>query len=447
MRHILRNLRGADRPPRLRVPRAMRKVKPRRTPRTPRDPRKVRTRERDRTGAEARAEAPVEVPVEAPAEVTVEVPVEAETEEDAGLAILTEARTTTTTATTITATATDATEADAGPGDATEPRAGARRGRRRGATFHPWRRIRLLARLVGRPFAAVYRALVRAARRASAWFRRVSRPVALAAGAGKRLAQARPDDGTREAAARVTRQQRLALRARRLEVAAAATAVTVGLAGGLLLPGSGERVSEARESSSIAEGVSRPGAVDAPGAAPDAGSTANLEGSFQPSGVVAPPLPRSAPTRIRIPQLNTDVEVFGAELGTDGGPPSPVEEDAMRAAWYSGGAAPGERGPAIVVGHLDTYTGPAAFAGLGQLRPGELIEIDREDGGTALFEVDSVEQYPKADFPDLRVYGAVDTPQLRLITCGGRWAADGGYDSNIVAYAHLIGTIASPAGT
>ncbi|WP_129841259.1 class F sortase [Streptomyces sp. RFCAC02] len=242
-------------------------------------------------------------------------------------------------------------------------------------------------------------------------------------------------------ARRTTRHQRLALRSRRWEALAAVTAVGLTVAVGLVGTGGGDDVREARASSQIADGVSRPGAVDAPGAAPDAGSTADLGALGSPSGFVAPPLPRSEPTRIRIPQLGTDVEVFGAALGTDGGPPSPAEEDAMRAAWYSGGVAPGERGASLIVGHLDTYTGPAAFAGLGQLRPGENIEIDREDGRTAVFTVDSVEQYPKSDFPDERVYGAVDTPQLRLITCGGRWSRDGGYDSNIVAYARLTGTL------
>ncbi|RKN36911.1 class F sortase [Streptomyces hoynatensis] len=241
---------------------------------------------------------------------------------------------------------------------------------------------------------------------------------------------------------RTTRHQRLAFRSRRLEVAAAVAAVAAGVGAGLLAPGPGDAVRAAQASSSIAEGVSRPGAVDAPADPPDAGSTAGLDPwTGEPSAVVAPPLNRSVPTRLRIPQLGTDVEVFGAELGTDGGPPAPAEEDAMRAAWYSGGVSPGERGPAIMVGHLDTYTGPAAFAGLGQLRPGETIEIDREDGQTAIFTVDSVEQYPKTAFPDERVYGSVESPQLRLITCGGAWTANGGYDSNIVAYARLTASM------
>ncbi|SOD62483.1 Sortase family protein [Streptomyces zhaozhouensis] len=242
-----------------------------------------------------------------------------------------------------------------------------------------------------------------------------------------------PPPGTR------TRHQRQSLRTRRLETTVAVAVVVGGLLVGVFAPSGGETsVREARASSSIAEGVSRPDAVDAPAAAPDAGSTANLSGSGEAgAAAVAPPLERSVPIRVRIPYLATDVEVFGADLTPDGGPPSPSEEDAQRAAWYAGGVSPGERGAAILVGHLDTYDGPAAFAGLGSLQPGETIEVDRADGDVAVFTVDSVEQYPKSDFPDERVYGSVTSPQLRLITCGGRWTQDGGYDSNIVAYARL----------
>ncbi|MGP4109357.1 class F sortase [Streptomyces sp. 4N509B] len=245
------------------------------------------------------------------------------------------------------------------------------------------------------------------------------------------------------------RHQRLAVRSRRLEVAAVVVTATVGVLAGIHGPVGGGGVREARASSMIADGVSRPGAVDAPGAPPNVGSTANLDPLLagQPATLVAAPLERSVPVRVRIPQLNTDVEVIAADLSPDGGPPTPSEEDAMRAAWYAGGVSPGERGAAIIVGHLDTFDGPAAFAGLGQLRPGETIEIVRADGETAVFAVDSVEQYPKTAFPDERVYGSVNSAQLRLITCGGRWTSDGGYDSNIVAYAHLTPRSATPVTT
>ncbi|MGP3972060.1 class F sortase [Streptomyces sp. 6N223] len=296
-------------------------------------------------------------------------------------------------------------------------------------------------RTVRRAIRAVRRAAVRSAVRAGRAVRRCAATCRRHAVAPFQPLSHAPNGASPSSR---NRQQRMAVRSRRLEVAAVLAAATVGLLAAIYGPGGQDGVREARASSSIAEGVSRPGAVDAPAAAPNSGSTAGLDpiSAGQPPSVVAAPLSRSVPVRIRIPQLGTDAEVIGADLSPDGGPPTPSEADAMRAAWYAGGVSPGESGAAILVGHLDTYDGPAAFSGLGQLRPGETIEIDRVDGTTAVFAVDSVEQYPKTDFPDLRVYGAVDTPQLRLITCGGAWTADGGYDSNIVAYAHL-----TPRGT
>lgn len=326
------------------------------------------------------------------------------------------------------------------------------------ATASATRSARVTARAASALWAAFLARASGPARAAAAVCAAVAARVARAAAAvwavvaarvGRLLAPLRTptDDGSGTRLVQ-TRQQRLVLYSRRLEVAAAVTAVALGLCAALLVPEREEPVRQARASSDIAEGVSRPGAVDAPGRAPD--STEGLgdlpPGAQEPlSGPVAPPMERSRPTRVSIPQVEIDVDVFGADLAPDGGPPTPSEANAMRAAWYAGGVSPGESGAAILVGHLDTYTGPAAFAGLGSLRPGATINIDRADGTAAIFVVDSVELYPKADFPNERVYGTVDTPQLRLITCGGQWTPSGGYDANIVVYARLAGQL-DPAG-
>ncbi|SFD15757.1 class F sortase [Streptomyces aidingensis] len=224
-----------------------------------------------------------------------------------------------------------------------------------------------------------------------------------------------------------TRQDRLAPRSRRMEVAAVASAVLVTVLTAAILPA---------EDSVPATAAPGAGLPERPGTGTGAGAGA---------GGLAP-MPRSAPTQVRIPELGIAVEAFGADLAPDGGPPTPAEEDAMRAAWYAGGVAPGEAGAALLVGHLDTATGPAAFAGLGSLEPGGVIEVDRADGTTAVFVADAVEQYLKSQFPDDKVYGSVDTPELRLITCGGTWSPDGGYNANIVVYAHLTATHPTASG-
>ncbi|UGY92730.1 class F sortase [Streptomyces gobiensis] len=220
-----------------------------------------------------------------------------------------------------------------------------------------------------------------------------------------------------------TRQQRLAARGRRLETVTAAVTVLAAAILCAAVPADEDRTASQRrmkEQTQVAKGVSRPEAVD---------TRPPLSDPVQ--------LPRSEPTRVLIPQLGTDIEVFAADAEDDGTPPTPDENDALRAAWYQGGPAPGEQGPALLIGHLDTDDGPAAFAGLGSLEPGAEIHVEREDGDTAVFTVDSVEQYQKDDFPNDRVYGLTRTPQLRLITCGGSWSQEDGYDANIVAFASL----------
>jgi hypothetical protein len=114
-------------------------------------------------------------------------------------------------------------------------------------------------------------------------------------------------------------------------------------------------------------------------------------------------------------------------------------------AWWPGSPRPGEAGPAVIVGHLDTRTGPAVFGGLSMLRPGDEVSVRRADGSTALFAVTKVALYRKDRFPTAAVYGPTRDAELRLITCGGTY--DRGTDSyvgNVVAFASLRSTTVTP---
>lgn len=99
---------------------------------------------------------------------------------------------------------------------------------------------------------------------------------------------------------------------------------------------------------------------------------------------------------------------------------------------------PGERGAAIVAGHVDTTTGPAIFLQLRFLQAGSTVDITRTDGTVATFKVDTVETFSKAKFPDKRVYADTPDAQLRLITCGGNYDKTvKDYEDNVVVFAHL----------
>ncbi|GAA2270585.1 class F sortase [Streptomyces hawaiiensis] len=155
---------------------------------------------------------------------------------------------------------------------------------------------------------------------------------------------------------------------------------------------------------------------------------------------VVPPLPPSPPDRIRIPAIRVDAPLTGLGLTKTGSLDVPPAADENLAGWYEAGATPGERGTAIVAGHVDNADGPAVFYDLGALARGSTIEVDRRDGGVAVFTVDAVEVHAAKDFPDERVYGAARRPELRVITCGGDWSRGTGYQGNVVVFAHLTGS-------
>uniref|UniRef100_UPI0004CA58A8 class F sortase n=1 Tax=Streptomyces sp. NRRL S-146 TaxID=1463884 RepID=UPI0004CA58A8 len=151
------------------------------------------------------------------------------------------------------------------------------------------------------------------------------------------------------------------------------------------------------------------------------------------------PLPRSRATRLLIPYLRLDAPVMDLGLDRDRRLTAPPDDDPNLVGWYRHGASPGEQGTAVAVGHLDTDSGPAVFAGLPELKRGRIVKARRADGRIAVYTVDKVKSYEKAHFPSQEVYGARGRPELRLITCGGSYDRRKGYSGNVVVFAHLTG--------
>jgi hypothetical protein len=156
--------------------------------------------------------------------------------------------------------------------------------------------------------------------------------------------------------------------------------------------------------------------------------------------VAVPPRPRhraeraALPVRIEIPSIAVRAPIIRLGLNPDRS--LEVPEDFGDTGWWSGGPRPGEPGPAVIVGHVDSRTGPAVFYRLSELRPRDEIVVVRRDGSRARFAVVRSERYPKAEFPTARVYGRTDGPALRLITCGGAFdSSSGHYVDNTVVYA------------
>ncbi|MDH6140521.1 MULTISPECIES: class F sortase [Kitasatospora] len=151
-------------------------------------------------------------------------------------------------------------------------------------------------------------------------------------------------------------------------------------------------------------------------------------------------VPDAKPVRLSIPAISVNAPFTGLDLAPDGVLNAPPPSDTNLVGWYQGGTVPGNKGAAIVLGHVDTKTAPAVFWGLSTLTQGNTVDIDRDDKVTATFTVDSVEVFAKDAFPDDRVYGRTKDAQLRLITCGGAYDRQrGDYTANVVVFAHLTG--------
>ncbi|MEU8953347.1 class F sortase [Streptomyces sp. NPDC048518] len=150
------------------------------------------------------------------------------------------------------------------------------------------------------------------------------------------------------------------------------------------------------------------------------------------------PLTYSPAERVRIKGIQVDAPVMQVGLDSEGWVDAPPPDDSNLAGWFTGAVSPGEKGTAVVVGHVDNQRGPAVFYGLGSLKKGNHIEVRRQDKKTAIFKVYGVEVFDKADFPGERVYGNSGTPELRVITCGGGFSKQAGYDGNVVVFARLV---------
>jgi hypothetical protein len=132
------------------------------------------------------------------------------------------------------------------------------------------------------------------------------------------------------------------------------------------------------------------------------------------------PLPRSVPVLVRIPAIGVDARIIPLGLDAGGGVAVPSLSTPFLASWYDRGSAPGEDGPAVLLGHVDAAAvGPAVFYKLGDLVSGDLVYVTRKDRRTAVFRVTAVALYPEQSFPSHEVYGDTPGPTLRLVTCGG----------------------------
>ena len=143
------------------------------------------------------------------------------------------------------------------------------------------------------------------------------------------------------------------------------------------------------------------------------------------------------PVRLQIPAIGVSTPLVKLGRLPDGSLEVPNQWD--RAGWYDQGPRPGQPGPAVILGHVDSTSGPAVFYQLETLRPGDIVRVVLADGSTLTFQVQRVQQYPKDKFPTEAVYFPTLNRELRLITCGGDFDyTRHSYVDNVVVYATLV---------
>jgi hypothetical protein len=191
------------------------------------------------------------------------------------------------------------------------------------------------------------------------------------------------------------------------------------------------------------------GSADRPVTRPAAATRTSLPSSAAGGGVGAPGVERpdrpqgaaafavpepSPPVRVEIPSIGVSSPLVGLALDDDGAMEAPSDYDV--AGWFTPGPQPGQPGPAVIAGHVDSRDGPAVFYRLAELAPGDEVIVHRADGTGVRFTMTGRRQYPKDEFPADAVYGPVPGPELRLVTCGGEFdRSSHSYQDNLVVYA------------
>ncbi|MFJ3662630.1 class F sortase [Streptomyces sp. NPDC090119] len=149
----------------------------------------------------------------------------------------------------------------------------------------------------------------------------------------------------------------------------------------------------------------------------------------------------SVPVRLRIAGIGVDTPVMRLGLAPDGTVQVPPITAHDQAGWYQNSPTPGQTGPSVILGHVTVGAyGDGVFRRLDRLRRGDEVTVRLENGTSADFTVTSVRTVAKAEFPTEAVYGDVDRPELRLITCGGPRTGDG-YRDNVIVFAALRTTL------
>ncbi len=161
-----------------------------------------------------------------------------------------------------------------------------------------------------------------------------------------------------------------------------------------------------------------------------------LEPTILPSPTPTPTPP--PPVRFMIPKLGIDAGI--EPVGNDNNGVMLLPQETDKVGWYYLGFKPGEKGNAVIGGHLDLVTGaPAVFYNLRSLAIGDIIEVVDEHGTQRIFTVVRTQSYPYDEAPINEIFDKSDYAHLNLITCTGIFnQTTHNYSHRLVIYTTLL---------
>jgi LPXTG-site transpeptidase (sortase) family protein len=144
------------------------------------------------------------------------------------------------------------------------------------------------------------------------------------------------------------------------------------------------------------------------------------------------------PLRLSVPAIGVDTLIEYVATKADGS--MDIPHNPFNVAYYRYGASVGEKGNAVIAGHLDWYNiGAAVFYNLRKLQPGDMVYVYTTLGIRHSFRVTETASYPLNDFPQERIFGSSDSPNLNLITCNGSFdPSSASYNRRLVVYTTLV---------
>ncbi|MCP8968068.1 class F sortase [Ectobacillus ponti] len=125
------------------------------------------------------------------------------------------------------------------------------------------------------------------------------------------------------------------------------------------------------------------------------------------------------PAMIEIPAIGVKADIEKVGLLPDGSMGAPKGSKAV--AWYEQGTKPGERGNAVMAGHVDDTVNPAVFFDLNKLKKDDTIYVTDQNGRRLTFVVRDIQVYPRQDAPLDQIFGYTYQNMLNLITCEGKY--------------------------